>query len=117
MLTFTKRSFHARLRSSIISEGNEITAVSNNESSDLHRKRWLSIEGVAYPSFSVFFLFIRDDDKTLYSKYIGGDGLEADVIELPDGTHVSLGSKTTFHYDKNFGKDKRIVYLEGEAYF
>ena len=58
LLTFTKRSFHARLRSSIISEGNEIVAVSNNESSDLHRKRWLSIEDVAYPSFSVFFLFI-----------------------------------------------------------
>ena len=72
---------------------------------------------IAVAISSVFFLFIRDDDKTLYSKYIGGDGLEADVIELPDGTHVSLGSKTTFHYDKNFGKDKRIVYLEGEAYF
>ncbi|WP_288736397.1 FecR domain-containing protein, partial [uncultured Parabacteroides sp.] len=72
---------------------------------------------IAVAISSVFFLFIRDDDRTLYSKYIGGDGLEADVIELPDGTHVSLGSKTTFHYDKNFGKDKRIVYLEGEAYF
>lgn len=66
---------------------------------------------------SVFFFFFHKSDNGMYAKYIGGDGLEADVVVLPDGTHVSLGSKTTFHYDKNFGKDKRIVYLEGEAYF
>ena len=45
---------------------------------------------IAVAISSVFFLFIRDDDGTLYSKYIGGDGLEADVIELPDGTHVMI---------------------------
>ncbi len=66
---------------------------------------------------SMYFLFFHKEDNSLYSKYIGGDGLEADVVELPDGTHISLGSKTTFHYDKDYGKDKRIVYLEGEAYF
>ena len=66
---------------------------------------------------SMYFLFFHEEDNSLYSKYIGGDGLEADVVELPDGTHSSLGSKTTFHYDKDYGKDKRIVYLEGEAYF
>lgn len=66
---------------------------------------------------SMYFLFFHEEDNSLYSKYIGGDGLEADVVELPDGTHISLGSKTTFNYDKDYGKDKRIVYLEGEAYF
>ena len=66
---------------------------------------------------SMYFLFFHEEDNSLYSKYIGGDGLEADVVELPDGTHISLGSKTTFHYDKDYGKEKRIVYLEGEAYF
>lgn len=72
---------------------------------------------IAVAVSSIFFLSYNKTDGGLYSKYIGGDGLEADVVELPDGTHVSLGSKTTFHYDKDFGKDKRIVYLEGEAYF
>lgn len=66
---------------------------------------------------SMYFLFFHEEDNNLYSRYIGGDGLEADVVELPDGTHISLGSKTTFHYDKDYGKNKRIVYLEGEAYF
>ncbi len=72
---------------------------------------------IAVAVSSVFFLSYNKTDGGLYSKYIGGDGLEADVVELPDGTQVSLGSKTTFHYDKDFGKNKRIVYLEGEAYF
>lgn len=66
---------------------------------------------------STFFLSFYDNDEELHSKYIGGDGLVADVVELPDGTRVSFGPKTTFHYNKDFGKDKRIVYLEGEAYF
>lgn len=72
---------------------------------------------IAVAVSSVFFLSHNKADDGLYSKYIGGDGLEADVVELPDGTYVSLGSKTTFHYDKDFGKEKRVVYLEGEAYF
>jgi len=72
---------------------------------------------IAVAVSSVFFLSYNKTDGGLYSRYIGGDGLEADIVELPDGTQVSLGSKTTFHYDKDFGKDKRIVYLEGEAYF
>lgn len=68
-------------------------------------------------SSTFFFSFFKDEKKGFYTRYIGGDGLEADVVELPDGTHISLGSKTTFHYDKDYGKDKRIVYLEGEVYF
>lgn len=66
---------------------------------------------------SMYFLLFYEEDTRLYTRYIGGDGLQADVVELPDGTHVSLGSKTTFHYNKDYGKSKRIVYLEGEAYF
>ncbi len=68
---------------------------------------------------TVFFLTILKDgeEKGLNTRYIGGDGLEADIVELPDGTRVSLGSTTTFHYAKDFGEKKRIVYLEGEAFF
>lgn len=72
---------------------------------------------IAVAISTAFFFHSHESSNGLYSKYIGGDGLDADIVELPDGTQVSLGSKTTFHYDKDFGKDKRIVYLEGEAYF
>lgn len=63
-----------------------------------------------------FFLF-SEEGSEVSARYIGGDGLEADVVELPDGTRISLSSKTTFHYNTDYGKKDRIVYLEGEAYF
>ena len=66
---------------------------------------------------STYFMYFSPNNDRFSTRYIGGDGLQADVVELPDGTRVSLGSKTTFHYDKKYGEDKRIVYLEGEAYF
>lgn len=87
------------------------------------RSLWLRIGSyaavalIAVAISTAFFFHSNGSSNVLYSKYIGGDGLDADIVELPDGTQVSLGSKTTFHYDKDFGKDKRIVYLEGEAYF
>lgn len=65
---------------------------------------------------SLFFLFDKHDEQFV-TRYIGGDGLDADVVELPDGTLVSLGSKTSFHYGSDYGKKRRVVYLEGEAYF
>ena len=36
---------------------------------------------------------------------------------MPDGTEISMGSQTNFRYDPQYGKDKRVVYLEGEAFF
>lgn len=97
-----------------------------NKKKRLHARRfnlWYKIGSYAAVALlavavsSAYFLFPNEPDEGLYSKYIGGDGLEADIVELPDGTQVSLGAKTTFHYDKDYGKEKRVIYLEGEAYF
>lgn len=38
-------------------------------------------------------------------------------ITLPDGTRVWLNSATTLRYPSRFSADKRVVYLDGEAYF
>lgn len=59
---------------------------------------------------TVFFLTILKDgeEKGLNTRYIGGDGLEADIVELPDGTRVSLGSTTTFHYAKDLVKKNEL---------
>ena len=51
------------------------------------------------------------------AKYVGGDGIMADKVELPDGTIVTVASNTTFFYDSDYGKKDRVVHLEGEAYF
>lgn len=72
---------------------------------------------VAVAITSAYFLLFPHEESIRSIRYFGGDGLEADVVELPDGTFVSLGSKTTFHYDTDYGKKDRVVYLEGEAFF
>lgn len=72
---------------------------------------------IAVSLTSIFFIFAKDKTEVVATRYIGGDGLEADFVVLPDGTRVSLGSKTTFHYDPDYGQSRRNVYLEGEAYF
>lgn len=67
---------------------------------------------------SIVFIFRKDETETVAStRYIGGDGLEADMVILQDGTRVSLGAKTTFYYEPDYGRSQRNVYLEGEAYF
>ena len=66
---------------------------------------------------STVFLTVRPEREAKVTRYFGGDGLGADVVELPDGTQVSLGSRTIFSYDDRYGEADRIVYLEGEAYF
>lgn len=90
-----------------------------------HKKQsfWLRISTYAAVAIiataitSSLFLWSSSEEKTMATRYIGGDGLNADVVELPDGSRVSLGSHTTFSYDAQYGKSRRVVYLEGEAYF
>lgn len=78
---------------------------------------YAAVSMIAVTLTSTFFLVFSRTGQDHPTRYIGGNGLEADVVELPDGTHVSLGTKTNFHFDANYGKKDRIVYLEGEAYF
>jgi ferric-dicitrate binding protein FerR (iron transport regulator) len=46
-----------------------------------------------------------------------GKAIERACVDLPDGTEISMGSQTNFRYDPQYGKEKRVVYLEGEAFF
>ncbi len=38
-------------------------------------------------------------------------------VSLPDGSRISLNAATTIKYIANTGKDNRVVFLEGEAFF
>lgn len=78
---------------------------------------YVAVGLIAVMLTSVYFFFFPHEESVKSIRYFGGNGLEADVVELPDGTFVSLGSKTTFHYDTDYGKKDRMVYLEGEAFF
>lgn len=66
---------------------------------------------------SIAFVFSSREYGTQITSYVGGNGIEVDVIVLPDGTRVSLGTQTSFSYDSRYGKSERVVQLEGEAYF
>lgn len=56
------------------------------------------------------------EEKINYNKLFIARGGEY-KIQLEDGSFVWLNSETTFKFPEGFGKDKRVVYLEGEAYF
>lgn len=79
--------------------------------------KYVAVAVVAVLATSAFFRFQTKPEPVYTTEYIGGDGLEATVVVLPDGTRVSLGTRTRFRYDQTFGKARRLVYLEGEAFF
>ncbi|MFT3995086.1 MAG: DUF4974 domain-containing protein [Dysgonomonas sp.] len=66
---------------------------------------------------STFFIFQKRDQEQPICKYIGGNGIEADMVILPDGTRVSIGTKTKFYCAPDYNQKDRVVYLEGEAMF
>lgn len=66
---------------------------------------------------SVTFFTIGSFSVMPVAQYVSGDGIVADRILLSDGTQVCMGSRTKFRYDSQYGRDKRVVYLEGEAFF
>ncbi|MDR0575902.1 MAG: DUF4974 domain-containing protein [Tannerella sp.] len=84
------------------------------------RKKIISYAAVAAVAIcltSVTFMVMMERKDVIPTRYIGGDDLESDVVVLPDETRVSLGSRTTFYYDPDFGKSQRSVFMKGEAYF
>ncbi len=42
---------------------------------------------------------------------------QVQIIELPDGSKVTLNSKSKITYSKEFGKSNRLLTLKGEAFF
>lgn len=83
-----------------------------------HMSKYAAVASIAIILTSAFFFFFVNNEFTPPSaEYISGDGIQSDMIILPDGTKVNIGAKTNFRFDPDYGKKGRIVYLEGEAYF
>ncbi|MDR1646102.1 MAG: DUF4974 domain-containing protein [Tannerellaceae bacterium] len=83
-------------------------------------KQWqgyVAVGLLAVALSSAFYRIIPGPTNHIATHYVGGDGLEADKAILPDGTIVSLGTRTSFRYENNYGKSERRVYLDGEAFF
>ena len=68
---------------------------------------------------AAFFLQSRSEqhaaEKAVVKKYT--DKAEHKYLLLSDSTQVWLNASSTINYPEEFGKDKREVYLKGEAFF
>ncbi|MDR1555412.1 MAG: DUF4974 domain-containing protein [Tannerellaceae bacterium] len=64
------------------------------------------------------YVYVQKETATGKKEYvILAEKGQRSVIYLPDGTKVWLNSYTEIRYANNYGKNKRLVSLTGEAYF
>lgn len=80
-------------------------------------KQFLRIAAVLIPLMLLtggylYYLSGRNNESELSAAY----GEEKHLF-LPDRSEVWVNSGSTLRYPKEFGKDRREIYLEGEAYF
>jgi ferric-dicitrate binding protein FerR (iron transport regulator) len=67
-------------------------------------------------ALSVYYFTQNNSDNFHPIMITAQKGEKAEAV-LPDGTKVWINSESTIRYDNSFNQKKRIVYLEGEAYF
>lgn len=83
-------------------------------------KQWFKVAGVLAILFGIsliFYYYIQKDPlKNLVYLDIQSNN-EKKNFTLNDGTKVWLNKSSHIRYNKDFGKDKREIYLEGQAFF
>lgn len=95
------------------------TSVPKKEKKNKYLYYLAPVVGIAAMIVLVFLLGLPQNTKSepLLSQTIQIPAGQRAQMKLPDGSIVWLNSQTTLTYDANFGKDKRNVVLDGEAYF
>lgn len=66
---------------------------------------------VLLASIYTFQLVSSEEMITIYAQH------EKQTIDLPDGSAISLSKGSTLAYNEDFGKKRRSIKLDGEAYF
>lgn len=83
--------------------------------------RWIwtfasSVAAIIILAVGFFFLSENDSPAPIqYYTYLGGD--HKSKVTLEDGTKVVLNKHSKLTYSSQFGVDKRVVRLDGEAFF
>jgi ferric-dicitrate binding protein FerR (iron transport regulator) len=99
-----------------------IESVSIKSASQLKRtlRIWQSVAALVVVALSVvsFYVVNKSDVKggLLEVKTVVPSG-EKSKLELPDGTHVWINSASVLTYNTGYGRENRVVHLDGEAYF
>lgn len=92
----------------------------------IRRSRWCRMLAYAASLAAMFalgcfctgdFSFENVDEAVEYGEIVVAKGERPVHMMFQDGTHVIVNSGSSLSYPMGFGKDKRQVFLNGEAYF
>ena len=99
------------LDSSLVKIKNSITQKRNTISNKFNYKWSFSIAATLAILFGLFFLMSTNEisHKTAFG--------EQKIIELPDGSQVTMNSKSLIEFNPDSWESNRILKLSGEAYF
>ena len=99
------------LDSTLVKIKNSITKKRNTISNKLNYKWSFSIAATLAILFGLFFLMSTNEisHKTAFG--------EQKIIELPDGSQVTMNSKSLIEFNPDSWESNRILKLSGEAYF
>lgn len=92
-----------------------------NSGSSQGFKRWLKVAAVFFVGFVLSRLLVSvfsvgEDTSMVYNEISTPLGAKSKV-KLPDGSVIVLNAGSKLRYPQSFDKNKREVFLEGEAFF
>lgn len=87
----------------------------------LKRRNWLKLVAaiVILSALPLLYFSLSGDEQQTeiaYSEIYNPKGQKR-LVTMPDGSNIFLNGDTKIRYAQNFNSGKRIVYLEGEAFF
>jgi transmembrane sensor len=98
----------------------------NSGKKNIRFSQELRVAGILFLAFSlslIFGLFFKKEPvkteyiaDSIYEEYSAPPGVKS-TLTMQDGSKVLLNSGSSVRFIKNFEEDKRLIYLEGEAYF
>ena len=85
----------------------------------INKWRWLSVAAaclIACLGGGVAYKIVKSNTQPEYATISNVDGKHTKIV-LPDNSTVILSGGSTLKYAKNFDGDKRLIQLDGEAFF
>jgi transmembrane sensor len=79
--------------------------------------RFARIAAAIVVCIGLYFFSTKNFQPWSDKKIIATTGVELSAITLPDGSTVDLNANSKLTYPEEFESDKRVVVLEGEAFF
>ena len=91
----------------------KINPVKNNRHGQRFIKTILQIAAILVIVSGISFFAIKQKQQTTFKTALA----EVEIVNLPDGSAVTLNASTKLSYTKDFNQETRRVKLKGEAFF